>query len=60
MKNVIPDLPYPTVEGMKTIVVEMGRTRPELLEYDAATLVDSSIVKAVDDEGFLKTLVTRK
>jgi NitT/TauT family transport system substrate-binding protein len=54
MKGVLPDLPYPTVEGMKTILAEMGRTRPEALEYDAATMVDSSIVKAVDDEGFLK------
>jgi len=56
MKGAIPDLPYPTLEGMKTIVAEMARTRPELAKVDASTMVDSSIVKAIDDEGFLKKL----
>ena len=56
LKNAIPDMPYPTLEGMKTILAEMGRTRPEMLRYDAATMVDTSIVKAIDDEGFLKKL----
>ncbi len=56
MKGAIPDLPYPTLEGMKTVVAEMARTRPELAKTDAATMVDSSIVKAIDDEGFLKKL----
>ena len=27
LRNAIPDLPYPTLEGMKTILAEMGRTR---------------------------------
>jgi NitT/TauT family transport system substrate-binding protein len=56
MKNAIPDMPYPTLEGMKTIVAEMARTRPELAKTDASTMVDSSIVKTIDDEGFLKKL----
>jgi ABC-type nitrate/sulfonate/bicarbonate transport system substrate-binding protein len=56
LKNAIPDMPYPTLQGMKTILAEMGRTRPEVLKYDAATMVDTSIVKAIDDEGFLKKL----
>ena len=56
LKNAIPDMPYPTLEGMKTILAEMGRTRPEVLKYDAATMVDTSIIKAIDDEGFLKKL----
>ncbi|HEY1234890.1 MAG TPA: ABC transporter substrate-binding protein [Candidatus Binatia bacterium] len=56
LRNAIPDMPYPTLEGMKTILAEMGRTRPEVLKYDAATMVDPSIVKAIDDEGFVKKL----
>ena len=56
LKNAIPDMPYPTLEGMKTILAEMGRTRPEVLKYDAATMVDTSIVKAIDEEEFLKKL----
>ena len=56
LKGAIPDLPYPTLEGMKTILAEMGRTRPEVLKTDPASMVDASIVKAIDDEGFLKKL----
>jgi len=52
----IPDMPYPTLEGMKTILTEMGCTRFEVLKFDAVTMVDSSIVKAIEDEGFLKKL----
>jgi len=56
LRNAIADLPYSTLEGMKTILTEMGGTRPEVLKLDAATTVDPSIVKAIDDEGFLKKL----
>ena len=56
LKGALPDLPYPTLEGMKTILAEMGRTRPEVLKTDVASMVDSSIVKTIDDEGFLKRL----
>ena len=52
LKGAIPDLPYPTLEGMKTILNEMGRTRPEVLKYDAASMVDPSLIKAIDDKGF--------
>ncbi len=56
LKNAIPDMPYPTLEGMKTILAEMGRTRPEVLKYDAAAMLDTSIIKTIDEEGFLKKL----
>jgi len=41
---------------MKTILNEMDRTRPEVLKFDTATRVDPSLIKATDDEGFLKKL----
>ena len=56
LKGALPDLPYPTLEGMKTILAEMARTRPELLKTDVSPMVDASIVKTIDDEGFLKRL----
>jgi len=46
----------PTLEGTKPIVAEMARTRPELAKTDAAMMADSSIVKTINDEGFLKKL----
>ena len=59
LKGALPDLPYPTLEGMKTILAEMGRTRSEVLKTDAASMVDSSIVKTIDDEGFLKRITQK-
>ena len=56
LKGALPDLPYPTLEGMKTILGEMARTRPEVARADPAMMIDTSIVKAIDDEGFLKRL----
>lgn len=56
MKGAIPDLPYPTLEGMKTVLAEMARTRPEVAKTEPASMVDTSIVKAIEDEGFLKKL----
>jgi hypothetical protein len=37
----------------------MDRTRHEVLKFDAATMADSSVIKAVDEEGFLKRLGQR-
>ena len=56
LRGALPDLPYPTVEGMKTILAEMSRTRPELQKTDVTTMVDTSIVKTIDEEGFLKRI----
>lgn len=55
-KSAIPDAPYPTVEGMRTFINETGRTQPDILKQDPASFVDASIVKAIEDEGFLKRL----
>jgi len=56
LKGAIPDLPYPTVDGMKTYISEAGRTQPAVARADPASFVDTSLVKAVEDEGFLKKL----
>jgi len=56
MKTAIPDAPYPTVEGMRTFINEMGRSQPDILKQDPASFVDASIVKAIEDEGFIKRL----
>jgi NitT/TauT family transport system substrate-binding protein len=56
LKTALPDAPYPTVEGMKTYIAEAGRTQKEIAKTDPASFVDSSIVKSVEAEGFLKSL----
>ncbi len=59
LKAAIPDAPYPTVDGMKTFLAEFGRTHPEALKADPASFVDTSIIKGLDDEGFIKRAVQR-
>jgi NitT/TauT family transport system substrate-binding protein len=56
LRTALPDAPYPTVEGMKTYIAEAGRTQKEIAKTDPASFVDSSIVKSVEKEGFLKSL----
>jgi ABC-type nitrate/sulfonate/bicarbonate transport system substrate-binding protein len=56
LRTALPDAPYPTLDGMKTLVAEVGRTQPAALKTDPASFVDSSIVKTLEDEGFLKRL----
>src|ERR1051325_1936456 len=56
LKGAIPDYPYPTAEGMKTYISEAGRTQPAIAKADPASFVDTSLVKEVEDEGFLKKL----
>jgi len=56
LKTAIPDYPYPTTEGMKTYISEAGRTQPAIAKADPASFVDTSLVKEVEDEGFLKKL----
>jgi len=56
LKTALPDAPYPTIEGMKTYIAEVGRTQKEIAKTDPASFVDSSIVKSVEKEGFLQSL----
>ena len=41
---------------MKTILAEMSRTQPELQKTDVTTMVNTSIVKTIDEEGLLKRI----
>jgi NitT/TauT family transport system substrate-binding protein len=56
LRTALPDAPYPTMDGMKTLVAEVGRTQAAALRADPASFVDSSIVNTLEDEGFLKRL----
>jgi hypothetical protein len=43
---------------MKTVLAEIGRTQPAMLQYDTATVVNPSIIRAID-ERFLSALDIR-
>jgi len=43
--RILPDLPYPPVKGIETILQELTRTYPEATKLTAESIIDSSIVK---------------
>ena len=43
--RILPDLPYPPVKGVETILQELSRTYPEASRLTPKMIIDSSIVK---------------
>ena len=43
--RILPDLPYPPVKGIETILQELARTYPEANKMTPKSIIDSSIVK---------------
>jgi NitT/TauT family transport system substrate-binding protein len=51
-----PDLPYPTIDGMKLILDNLALENPEYAHRDPKEVVDSSIVERLKQERFLESL----
>ncbi len=51
-----PDLPYPTLEGMRLILDNLAAENPEIARRDPREFVDSSIVDRLKREQFLEGL----
>jgi NitT/TauT family transport system substrate-binding protein len=51
-----PDLPYPTIEGMRLILENLTAENPEFARHDPKEFVDSSIVDRLKREQFLESL----
>ena len=43
--RILPDLPYPSVKGIETILQELARTYPDATKLTADSIIDASIVK---------------
>jgi NitT/TauT family transport system substrate-binding protein len=55
--NAFRKTPYPTVGGFKTILDFVAETRdPKAKSIDPKSVIDISIVKELDDSGFIKTV----
>ena len=52
-----PDLPYPTLDGMRLILENLAIENPEHARRDPKEFVDSSIVDRLKQEKFLESLV---
>jgi len=51
-----PDLPYPTIEGMRLILENLIAENPEFARRDPKEFADSSIVDRLKREQFLESL----
>ncbi len=52
----LPDLPYPTLDGMRLILDNLALENPEHARRDPREFVNSSIVERLKQERFLETL----
>jgi NitT/TauT family transport system substrate-binding protein len=53
---VFPEVPYPTPDGVKTLLDDMAPRTPKAATADAKTFVDPSFVKELEDSGFIRQL----
>ncbi|MBI3015040.1 MAG: ABC transporter substrate-binding protein [Candidatus Tectomicrobia bacterium] len=58
-KQYLPEVPYPSIDGMKLILAEVARKRPEAAKAEVSQFVDMSIVKSLEDSGFIKEIFHR-
>ncbi len=51
--------PYPTVEGVSVLLKALGKTQPKALTAKPEDFIDSSLVRELDQSGFIAQLETR-
>jgi ABC-type nitrate/sulfonate/bicarbonate transport system substrate-binding protein len=55
-QRLIRPVPYPTIEGIQTIIDHLAKTRPQAKGLKPSDFIDSSILKEIEDSGFVKRL----
>ena len=53
------EVPYPSLKGVQTIIDKIAEEDPKVKERDPKSFVDDSLVKELDDSGFIKALYAR-
>jgi NitT/TauT family transport system substrate-binding protein len=57
--SVFPEVPYPTPDGVKTMLEDMTRANPKAATADPKSFVDPSLVAELEKSGFIKQLYRR-
>jgi ABC-type nitrate/sulfonate/bicarbonate transport system substrate-binding protein len=52
--------PYPTVEGTRTVIKFVAEQNPKVASIKAEDIIDLSLLKKLDDEGFFKKVYGTK
>jgi NitT/TauT family transport system substrate-binding protein len=55
-QRLIRRVPYPDREGIQTIIDQLAKTRPQMKNLNPADFIDPSILKEIEDSGFVKKL----
>jgi ABC-type nitrate/sulfonate/bicarbonate transport system substrate-binding protein len=54
--NVFPEVPYPTPDGVKTMLDDLAAKNPKAATADPRAFVDLSLVKEIEASGLIKQL----
>jgi ABC-type nitrate/sulfonate/bicarbonate transport system substrate-binding protein len=55
-QRLIRRVPYPDREGIQTIIDQLAKTRPQMKSLNPSDFIDPSILKEIEDSGFVKKL----
>jgi ABC-type nitrate/sulfonate/bicarbonate transport system substrate-binding protein len=55
-QRLIRRVPYPDREGIQTIIDQLAKTRPQMKNLNPGDFIDPSILKEIDESGFVKKL----
>jgi ABC-type nitrate/sulfonate/bicarbonate transport system substrate-binding protein len=51
-----PQAPYPSRDGMLKVIEEVSAQNPKAKDLDVDKLIDNSVVKELEDSGFIKSI----
>jgi NitT/TauT family transport system substrate-binding protein len=57
---IVPAKPYPPLDGIKEVLLELGEKDPKARGAKPEEFADSSLVKELDDDGFIVSLYKAK
>ncbi|MEK7342150.1 MAG: ABC transporter substrate-binding protein [Candidatus Binatota bacterium] len=52
-------VPHPSPEGIQTILDQLAKTRPQVKKFSPNDLIDPTILKEIEESGFVKQLYGR-
>jgi ABC-type nitrate/sulfonate/bicarbonate transport system substrate-binding protein len=55
-QRLIRRVPYPDAAGIQTIIDQLAKTRPQMKNLKPNDFIDPSILKEIEDSGFVKKL----
>lgn len=57
--SIFPEVPYPTPDGVKTMLDDLAPKNPKAKTADPKAFVDPSLIRELDASGFIKRLYKR-